>query len=231
MMKKILIALLILTAALSCKRSAPQPAESFLLTFRMPEECMSSVRYKGQKVFLSGGTSYEFVTDAAGKVTVEELIPGIYDIVTNWEMNGADYKALLKDSEVAIDDKARVIVGVSLMNQRIFTAEDMDIPLTASVVRGLMISKIYYSGTKDNESRNYTTDSYIEIFNNSDDVMYIDGWYLGLTESVSPAAYPAKDNPDHVYLRQVCRFPCSPAVPWLWQPRAPATIRKAPSPP
>ena len=33
------------------------------------------------------------------------------------------------------------------------------------------------------------------------------GKYLGLAESVSPAAYPAKDNPDSIYLRQVCRFP------------------------
>ena len=204
-MKRILLAILILTA-LSCTREAPRPTDAFLLEFRMPEECKTSARYKNQRVVLSGNVSYEFETDVAGMVTVDELIPGIYDIITNWEMSGKEYKALLKNPE-NVDDKARVIVGASLMNQRIFRAEDMVIDLSAAVVKGLMISKIYYSGTKDQMDRNYATDSYIEIFNNSDEVLYIDGKYLGLAESVSPAAYPAHENPDSIYMRQICKFP------------------------
>ena len=204
-MKRILFATLIL-AALSCTREAPRPTEAFLLEFRMPEECKPAAQYKNRRVFIQGDISYEFETDVAGMVTVEALVPGIYDIITNWEMSGREYKALLKDPE-AVDDKARVIVGVSLMNQRIFSAQDMVIDLSAAVVKGLMISKVYYSGTKDQMDRNYGTDSYIEIFNNSDEVVYIDGKYLGLAESVSPAAYPANENPDSIYMRQICKFP------------------------
>ena len=204
-MKRILFATLIL-AALSCTREAPRPTEAFLLEFRMPEGCKSSAQYRNQRVFINGDVSYEFETDVAGMVTVDELIPGIYDIITNWEMSGKDYKALLNDPE-GIDDKARVILGVSLMNQRIFQAQDMVIDLSAAVVKGLMISKVYYSGTKDQMDRNYATDSYIEIFNNSDEVVFIDGKYLGLAESVSPAAYPANENPDSIYMRQICKFP------------------------
>ena len=70
-----------------------------------------------------------------------------------------------------------------------------------------MVSKVYYAGTKDLMGRNYGADSYVEIFNNSDEVLFIDGKYLGLAESVSPAAYPAHENPDSIYLRQICRFP------------------------
>ena len=117
-MKRILFATLIL-AALSCTREAPRPTEAFLLEFRMPDECKPAAKYKNQRVFINGDVSYEFETDVAGMVTVDELIPGIYDIITNWEMSGKEYKALLKDPE-AVEDKARVIVGVSLMNQRIF---------------------------------------------------------------------------------------------------------------
>ena len=204
-MKRILFATLIL-AALSCTREAPRPTEAFLLEFRMPEECKASAQYKNQRVFINGDISYELETDVAGMVTVNELVPGIYDIITNWEMSGKEYKALLKNPE-AVEDKARVIVGVSLMNQRIFQAQDLVIDLSAAVVKGLMISKVYYSGTKDQMDRNYATDSYIEIFNNSDEVVYIDGKYLGLAESVSPAAYPASENPDSIYMRQICRFP------------------------
>ena len=204
-MKRILFATLIL-AALSCTREAPRATEPFLLEFKMPSECKSAARYKDQRVLLNGDLSYQFETDAAGMVTVSGLVPGIYDIITNWEMSGKEYKALLKDPE-GVDDKARVIVGVSLMNQRIFEAQDMVIDLSAAIVKGLMISKIYYSGTKDQMDRNYATDSYIEIFNNSDEVVFIDGKYLGLAESVSPAAYPANENPDSIYMRQICKFP------------------------
>ena len=204
-MKRILFATLIL-AALSCTREAPKTTEPFLVEFRMPEQCVDAARYKNQRVVLNGDLSYQFETDAAGMVTVTDLVPGIYDIITNWEMSGKQYKALLKNPE-GVDDKARVIVGVSLMNQRIFKAQDMVIDLSAAVVKGLMISKVYYSGTKDQMDRNYGTDSYIEIFNNSDEVVYIDGKYLGLAESVSPAAYPANENPDSIYMRQICQFP------------------------
>ncbi|MBO6028218.1 MAG: DUF4876 domain-containing protein [Bacteroidales bacterium] len=204
-MKRILFATLILTA-LSCTREAPRPTDAFLVEFRMPDACKPAARYSNQRVVFNGSRTYQFETDEAGMVTVTDLTPGIYDIITNWEMSGKQYKELLQNP-ASVDDKSRVIVGVSLMNQRIFKAEDLVIDLSAAVVKGLMISKVYYSGTKDLMGRNYGTDSYVEIFNNSDEVICIDGKYLGLAESVSPAAYPASENPDSIYMRQICRFP------------------------
>ena len=197
---------MIALAAASCKRIAPSETGSFLLEFRMPDECIPTAYYSGAKVELKGAMDYEFETDVRGMVNVPSVVPGIYNITTNVEMSGKDYKKLLKDPST-VEDKARVILGVSLMNQRIFTAADMQIDLAAAVVRGLMISKIYYSGTRDNMDRTYTTDTYVEIFNNSDEVQYVDGKYLGLAESVSPAAYPANENPDFIYMRQICQFP------------------------
>lgn len=177
-MKRIIILIAIafaaLPLALSCRREAPAGTEAFLLEFTMPEECHSNAFYAGQKVYLRGGVDYEFETDICGMVTVPSVVPGIYDIVTGMELTGAQYKALLKEP-VSIEDNARVMVGVSLMNQKIFEAEDFKISLTAAVLKGLLISKVYYSGTRDNMDRTYTTDSYVEIFNNSDEVLYIDG--------------------------------------------------------
>ena len=192
----------------SCRREAPVGTDAFLLEFAMPAECRTNAFYAGQKVYLKGGVDYTFETDAFGNVTVDSVVPGIYDITTGMELSGAQYKALLKTA-ASIEDNARVMVGVSLMNQRIFKAEDLRIDLTATVLKGLLISKIYYSGTRDNMDRTYTTDSFIEIFNNSDEVICIDGKYLGLAESVSPAAYPATENPDSIFLRQICQFPGS----------------------
>ena len=192
----------------SCFREAPSGTDTFLLEFLMPDECRPDAYYAGQKVELQGEVSYTFETDVCGMVNVPSIVPGIYDITTHAELSGKEYKALLKDAP-ALEDNAKVIVGVSLMNQKLFSAENLTIRLSAAVVKGLLISKVYYSGTRDNMDRTYTSDSYIEIFNNSDEVIAIDGKYLGLAESVSPAAYPANENPDSIFLRQICRFPGS----------------------
>ena len=82
-MKRSIVASIILLSALSCNREAPQPTESFILSFKMPEECLSSARYKNRVVNLKGDISYEFVTDVAGQAVVESIVPGIYDIITN----------------------------------------------------------------------------------------------------------------------------------------------------
>lgn len=207
-MKRVLF-ILLLILSVSCKREAPRPTDSFLLEFRMPEECQPNARYKNRKVVLSGDLTYEVYTDALGMTTVESVVPGIYDIITNWEMSGLEYKALLKE-ESSLDDRARVIVGVSLMGQRIFEARDLQIDLQAAVVTGIMISKVYYAGTKDNMGRDYAADSYVELFNNSDETVWLDGLYLGLTEpSMNPSYYTAAEYPDSLYLCQVCRFPGS----------------------
>ena len=199
-----LCAAALLSAA--CFREAPSGTEPFLLEFLMPDECRPDAYYAGHTVELKGIVQYTFETDVCGMVNVPSIVPGIYDIITHAELSGREYKELLRNAP-AIEDNAKVIVGVSLMNQQIFSGENLTIRLNAAVVKGLLISKIYYSGTRDNMDRTYTTDTYVEIFNNSDEVIAIDGKYLGLAESVSPAAYPANENPDSIYLRQICRFP------------------------
>ena len=206
-MKRVSLIILCL-AAIACQRTAPVGTEGFRLQFVLPGEFKADAAYAGVKVTLDGSAHYEFTTDASGAVAVESVIPGIYDIVTSLEMTGAEYKALLREASTVKDD-ARVIVGVSLTGRRIFRAEDLDIDLTAAVLRELVISKIYYSGTRDKMDRTFTADSYVEIFNNSAEVQYLDGKYLGLAETESTPAYPASENPDSVYLKQLCKFPGS----------------------
>lgn len=144
-------------ALCACQRQAPKGTGSFLMEFVMPEEFGPSASYALQTVYMSGSMSYEFQTDLMGMVTVESVVPDLYNIVTGMELTGAQYKALVPDA--AVEDNARVNVGISLMNQPIFKAEDLRIQLTSAVLKDLLISKIYYSGTKDNMDRNYKADS------------------------------------------------------------------------
>ena len=190
----------------ACKREAPVAVEAFRVQFEMPSECRDDIFYAARTVNFQGPALYSFQTDAQGGVDIPSLVPGIYDITTYVELTGREYKALLKEASLLPDD-ARVMLGVSLMNRRIFNAEDLQLQVLAMQLSDLVISKVYYSGTKDKMDRNYTADGYVELFNNSDHIVYADGLYLALAESVSPAAYPAKDNPDYIYARQICRFP------------------------
>ena len=196
-------------ALAGCNRTAPTVTEPFLMEFLMPQEFKAGSYYSGQKVYMSGTASYEFETSLRGMVSVESVIPGIYDITTGMEISGAQYKALLKEP-VAIKDDARINIGISLINQRIFSGQDLRFQLTAAALSSLVISKIYYSGTKDDMGRNYTADSYVEIFNNSDEVQYLDGKYLGIADgSANPAYFPVTENPDSIFLKQLCKFPGS----------------------
>jgi hypothetical protein len=200
------ILLAVLLLSFSCVRQAPSEIKDVTMTFNLPSEFDKGVYYSGKTVKLTGTADYEFTTDVAGMAYISSIIPGIYDIVTSWEMTGAEYKKLIKNV-VNLEDNARVLVNASITGQQIFKSEDLAYTLNAAVLRDLMISKVYYSGTRDNMDRTYTVDSYVEIFNNADDTAYLDGKYLALAESVSPAAYPAKDNSDSIYARQICRFP------------------------
>ena len=209
-MKRIEIILLSLVALVflaSCQREAPRALSPFRMRFDLPETFKADVAYAGNEVKLNGSLSYKLTTGADGSVEVDGIVPGIYDLVTNVEISGARYKEMLTHPPLGLRDDARVVIGVSKTGLRLFGSEDLRFALRDMILRDLLISKVYYSGTKDDQSRNYTVDGYIEIFNNSEQVQYIDGKYLGLAETGSPASYPAKDHPDSIYFRQICRFP------------------------
>jgi len=203
----ILFIMNILVLSLSCKREEPIQVKNLRIAFNMPSDFKSDVKYSGREVvFKSLYNTYTFSTDANGVLIVPEIIPDEYTINTSWEISGFDYKKLIKNQEL-IEDKAIILLKATLTNYQLFTTKDIQIALDKVIMKSLLISKVYYSGTKDNSNRNYTSDSFVEIFNNSDEVVYADGKYLALAESVSPAAYLAKDNPEYIYTRQICKFP------------------------
>ncbi len=85
----------------------------------------------------------------------------------------------------------------------------------------LVISKVYYAGTKDPNNKNYKADQYIEIFNNRHSVIDVSGLYIGLIETESStAAYPssylstteAGDLKDKVICKQIFRIPATEPV-------------------
>lgn len=91
--------------------------------------------------------------------------------------------------------------------------------LAANANAQMVISKVFYSGTKTTENKNYNgKPEYIELHNNSDKEVDIAGYYIGLVESESgTGAYLAADQTNNdVKLKQVFQFPETSYVVPAW---------------
>lgn len=93
--------------------------------------------------------------------------------------------------------------------------------LAANANAQMVISKVYYSGTKTiADNKNYTgAPEYIELHNNTDKEVDIAGYYIGLVESEgSTGAYLLKDQTNNdVKLKQIYQIPAETSfkvAPW-----------------
>lgn len=201
---KILIFLLTIAGLLSCIDDIPPQAISeYSIQIAMPEGFKAEVKYDNQTVTLrSNRISYTAKTNENGRVTFSNIIPGIYSASTTWEIDGESY---IEMADTVVENKSIVLAG--FINDTIFVANDTVLTLSKSTKQSLLISKVYASGTKDFNNKNYVADRYVEIFNNSDEVQKLDNtYYFGLVEAESVVAFPATANPGFVFARQVFRF-------------------------
>lgn len=170
----------------------------------MPDKIKDSYLFVNKSVTLrSQRMTYTTTTDQNGLAKFSNIIPDIYDVYTSWDISGDEYVNM---SDSLVENKPALISGIS-SSHKIFSDSLITLKTLLSVKQSLLISKVYASGTRDFNNSAYTADAYIEIFNNSDEIQYIDGIYLALVEGDSPIAFAAKDNPTDIHARQVFRFP------------------------
>ena len=184
--------------------TVPQAVSEISISVIMPDGFKSDVKFADKVVFLkSNRLTYTGTTDANGIVKFSDIIPDIYSISTSWEIEGNTYIEIAD----TIVENHNVILSGSIQKQQVFIAKSFELKLSKALKQSLIISKIYGSGTKDNNNKNYVADKYVEIFNNSDETQYIDSTiYIGFVEAHSEIPFPAATNPGYVYARQVFRF-------------------------
>ena len=200
--------LALVTSFSSCSSDNDDTVQAldFTVTVKMPEGIKSGVAYSGQTVNLvqGGKTKYTAKTNETGIAAFTGVIPDVYDISTTWEVDGETYTTIAEGDV----ENAEVVIAGNLLSQAISTSgANITLSTVLNVKHNLLISKVFYAGRKDNNNKNYIADQYIEIFNNSDDEVSLDGLYIGILEGESTAAYPAKDNSDNIYTKQVFRIP------------------------
>ena len=200
---------LILTFAIfsspSCvDENVQQPVSELVIQVNMPEGFKETIKYANKTVYLkSNRITYTSTSDADGLVKFTNIIPDIYSISTSWEIDGNTYVEMAD----TIVENINIILSGNLPKEEIFNVKTIELTLSKALKQSLIISKIYSSGTKDNNNKNYIADKYVEIFNNSDETQYLDSTiYIGFVEAHSEVPFPASANPGYVYARQVFRF-------------------------
>ncbi|RAV29084.1 DUF4876 domain-containing protein [Sinomicrobium soli] len=108
-------------------------------------------------------TSREGTTDASGKAHFPDIPAGTYNAAVSHYVEGEDYTLSGSQTGIAVESNLNT---------------EVEIRVRAVDPNGtLVIKEIYYNGANDG----YVTlfkDQFIEIFNNSDQVIYADGLYI-----------------------------------------------------
>lgn len=183
-MQTIKITFLALTVLLftACKDDNVVPTTMVELTLELAQDDVSTTLDGIPVVFnnINTGKTYQTASDESGNVniTVQE---GIYNIIANGE----------KTVEVDGTD-VRLIFSGLIENQNI-TGEllvlEMDIYYNAPS-EGWVIKEVFYAGTRTPENKAYYKDQFIELYNNSSEVLYADGLTISETQHNTASSSP-----------------------------------------
>ncbi|HCM59511.1 MAG TPA: hypothetical protein DIS74_03900 [Bacteroidales bacterium] len=125
------------------------------------------------------GIEITATTDATG-VAQTELEEGMYTIQATLETDDFYFNGITEN----------LTVNTSAVN-------NWEIHMIASSkAGGLVLKEIYYTGSKTEAGSNYYSDQFHEIYNNSDEVVYLDGLCIGLLEPIgsSPTVWVNQDG-------------------------------------
>lgn len=176
-----------------------------------PKEFTGPSTLAGHEVILQqGSTRLSATTDANGVATFNGIIPDVYDLSCSWEITEAEYHQATGSNQAVSG------CTVSGSQNALLIKEEQTIPLSTqlSINQDIIISKIYYAGSKDNNNRNYMAGKYIEIYNQSSKEIDVAGFYIGLVEAEGTQAYTLQNLHDAyadsvVLLKQIFRIPAT----------------------
>lgn len=144
------------------------------------------------------GEVRQLVSDVEGKLALD-LIPGTYSLAASRSYTAAE-------SEELIGHAQESFVNASIAPLLVETStRAVSVPLKVSQAGSLVIREYYYSGVPSV----YFYDLFLEIYNNSNETVYLDSMYMGNTKAGSTSAHGFLSKTDSVYLAQVWMIPGS----------------------
>ena len=190
---------------------ATQPI-SVKVQVQMPD-ALKGADVSGHNIIMNlGGQTISAKTEADGVASFKDIVPDVYDISTSWKMSPYEYVKLTGEKLEEWEYKYNFSISANKSSQ-ILTKEGEQLTLNAKVSHDqpILISKVYYAGSKDNNNKNYLAGKYIELYNNSDEPYDASGLYIALMESESTIAYTPGQVKDTIFAKQVFRIPADKA--------------------
>lgn len=229
--RQLSVILLLFTCLISaCKKDTPE-AKAVSVAFQVKFDAQAAtlgLSPLNTEVTITNqinGLSNKAKADASGTVKFESITPGVYTIVSTLTISAANYTTAT--GAYTAED----VVFNANLNQALNNSSGMlDLVLKTGRVGDWLLKQIYYGGSSTTDGAVFR-DQFIEIYNNSNDVMYADSLCLGLvvgvgntTSDISKSWFlPSgqynwtdavkmsnpKANTDYVYLTTILRVPGS----------------------
>ena len=149
------------------------------------------------------GTEYNLISDSNGVVKINGIISDQYIVTATRQMTGDEMLIVSGTgaTNVKLVNKLNRIIELSAASSR-------SIELGMEIVIGgspLIISEIYACGPQG--SGLYYHDKYVEIYNQSDSVLYLDKMMIAIVYTNSNTGVQYRDDPEYIHSKSIWIFP------------------------
>jgi Protein of unknown function (DUF4876) len=146
---------------------------------------------------------YLFVSDENGMISIGDIISDKY---------------LIASSRIITAEEMEIATGEKKYNQKLVNYSTGVVELRADrkdtitiamdkllIESSLVISEIYACGPP--EAGLYFHDKYVEIFNQSDEIEYLDGMQVAVIYKHGPTGFSYVDDPNYIHTKTLWKFP------------------------
>jgi len=154
------------------------------------------------------GSVISSFTSSSGIAVFQDIIPGTYDITVTKVLTSTDAQTLTGISQTLTLNASKTDVSIDPT-----AGSSIELKLSGSAAGNLLIKEVYYPASKTASGGTYFSDQFVEIYNNSTDVIFLDGLCIadifgnsGLINTTSQPS-PFKTDADHSYASNVWRIP------------------------
>jgi len=160
------------------------------------------------------GQSEILDTDGNGRVCFENVIKGTYDLMFFQQL---DAETALSEgdtlfgtagiSEGKVLNLTNMVCGLELMQSVVLEV----LELRPSLPGDLLIKEVFYTGSSTPMGKRYWSDVFVELYNNTDEIIFLDSLCIGSVYGNSgqgntqPSVFI--NDQEHVYLKWVWMFP------------------------
>ena len=154
------------------------------------------------------GSVFSASTSSSGIAVFQDVIPGTYDVTVTKALNGPEAQNLTGISQAITLNASKTDVVVSPVG-----GSTIELKLSGSAAGSLLIKEVYFTGSRTPSGGTYFSDQFVEIYNNSTDVIFLDGLCIsdifgnsGLINTTSLPS-PFRTDADNSYASNVWRIP------------------------